>query len=272
MAILTFSRQPYSPGDSIAQEIAEKLDYKLIDKHIINNKIKDFHFDFSDELHDLSDEKQPGLFKQILKNRLVYNCLLQAILFDEASNGDAVIKGRGGHYIMNQPYVMNIRIIAPFDVRCAALEKEEGLHHDVAQKLLDKQGRERENFIKFLFQKDISEESAFDLIFNHHKLDTDAIISTILNYVKKVDQLQPLNDSDKDLLKRLSMEKRVEATIRKQVADDVNLKVDCERLGNIKISGYISDELERTKAYKLAQACRGVNHVENDLDTVKISV
>lgn len=272
MAILTISRQPYSPGDSIAQEIVEKLDYKLINKQIINNKIKDFHLNFSDELHDLSDEKQPGLFKKFLKNGLVYNCLLQAILFDEASNGNVVIKGRGGHYIMNQPYVMNIRIIAPFDVRCAALEKVESPHHDVAQKLLKKLGRERENFIKFIFEKDISEESAFDLIFNHHKLDTDAIISTILQYVKRVDQLQPLKDSDKDLLKRLSLEKRVEAMIRKQVADVVNLKVDCERLGNIKISGYISDEMERTKAYKLAQACNGVNYVENDLDTFKISV
>ncbi len=265
MAIITISRQSYSFGNEIAQEIAKKLNYKLIDKSIINNKVKDFHCNFSDELHDLANEKEPGFFKNFFKNPQVYNCLIQAILFEEASHDNIVIKGRGGQYILNQLYVLRIRIMAPFDVRCSRLEKKEGVNHDLAKKLLKKKDHERENFIRYLFNKDISEANSYDLIFNHHKLGTDAIISTILDHAGKIEKTQPLTENNKDNLKRLALEKRVEATIKKEISEQVDLTVECEKMGDIKITGFLASEIERNKIFKLAQSCHGVNSVDNQL-------
>lgn len=273
MAIITISRQPYSFGDEIAQEIAKKLNYKLIDKFIINNKVKDFHCNFSDELHDLANEKEPGFFKHFFKNPEVYNCLVQAILFEEASHDNIVIKGRGGQYILNQPYVLKIRIMAPFNVRCSYLEKKERVNHSLAEKLLAKKDHEREYFIRYLFKKDISKTNSYDLIFtgqiscfDHYKLGADLIISTILDYAKKIEKTQPLTENNKDNLKRLSLEKRVEATIKKEISSEhVDLNIGCEKLGDIKITGFVADEIERNKIFKLAQLCHGVNSVDNQL-------
>ncbi len=270
MTIINISRQPYSSGDEICQEVVDQLNYKLVDKSEINNKIKEFHINFSDELHDLADEKEPGFFKHFFKNPQVYNCLLQAILFEEASLDNVVIKGRGGHYFLNQPYVLNVRIVAPFEARCANLVKAEGINPDAAEKLLEKKDHERENFISYLFKEDISEAAAYDLIFNHHKLDTDVIVSTILEYAKKIQESHALSDNEKEMFKCKSLEKRVEATLRKEISEHVHLKINCDKLGEIRISGFISDELERKHISELAQKCHGVTSVENDLDTIRM--
>jgi len=217
MAIITISRQPYSFGDEIAKEIAKKLNYKVIDKFIINNKVKDFHCNFSDELQDLANEKEPGFFKHFFKKPQVYNCLVQAILFEEASHDNKVILGRGSQYILNQPYVLNIRIMAPFDVRCSYLEKKEDVTHILAEKLLD--------------------------------------------YANKIEKAQPLTDDDKENFKRLSLEKRVEAMISKEISEHIDLKVECKKMGHIKITGSFANEIERNKIFKLTQLCHGVNSV-----------
>lgn len=270
MTIINISRQPYSGGDEIADEIAEKLDYKLIDKLIINQKIKEFHYNFSDELKDLAEEKEPSFFKHFFKDPEVYNNLLQAILFEEASSDNVVIKGRGGQYFMDQPYVLNIRIIAPFQNRCENLEKQKKIDSDIAEKLLEKKDHDRENFIHYLFKKDTSDAHSYDLIFNHHKFNTDIIVSTILSYARHIQEKTPLTDQDKDQFKRYSLEKKVEATIKKEMPESVNLKVECEKLGTIKISGFVSDEIESSKIFKLSQKCNGVDSVENGLDTIRL--
>lgn len=270
MAIINISRQPYSSGDEISQEVADRLSYKLIDKSVINNKVKEFHLNFSDELNDLADEKEPGFFKTFFKNPQVYNCLLQSILYEEASNDNVVIKGRGGHFILNQPFVLNVRIVSPFPVRCSNLAKAEGIKPDVAERVLEKKDQQRENFIQYLFKEDIADASFYDLIFNHHKLETNVIVSTILEYVKRIQETNSLSATDKDKLKRMSLEKRVEASIRKDTTEHVRLKVECESLGDIKITGFASDEIERSSITDLAKSCHGVTSVLNELSTVRL--
>lgn len=270
MTIINISRQPYSSGDEICQEVVRQLDFKLVDKSEINNKIKDFHCNFSDELNDLADEKEPGFFKHFFKNPQVYNCLLQSILFEEASQNDVVIKGRGANYVLNKPYVLNVRIVAPFDTRCRTLSETEDIKLDAAGKILEKKDHERENFISYLFKKDASDASDYDLVFNHGKWSTNVIVSTIIEYAKKIRETHPLEETEKDLLKRCALEKRVEASIRKEISEHIHLRVECPVLGEIKLTGFATDEIERNNIYELAKKCHGVKAVDNDLDTVRM--
>lgn len=263
MAIINVSRQHHCSLNEIAVEIAKKLDYRLVDKSIINSKVLDFHCNFSDELYDLANEKKPGFFKNFFKSPQLYNCLVQSILFEEASHDNVVINGRGGQFVLNQLYVLNIRIVAPFDLRCSYLEKEEGVNHSIAEKRLEKKDHDRENFIRYLFNKDISDASPYDLIFNHHKLGTDAIISTVLDYAGKIEKEHPLTDHHKDELKRRALEKKVEATMIKEMPEYDHLKaIECKKLGDIKIVGFYKSGTNKDKIYKLAKSCHGVNSVK----------
>jgi len=81
-----------------------------------------------------------------------------------------------------------------------------------------------------------------------------------------------MTEAEKDALKRQSLEKRVEATLRKEVGDHVHLEIKCEKYGDIKISGYVSNENEKYKIYALTKSCPGINEVSNDLDTVRLQM
>jgi len=270
MAILNISRQPFSRGDEIADEIAHRLNYKLVDKSVINNKVRQFHCNFSDELHDLADEKEPGFFKHFFRNPVVYNCLLQAILFEEAANGDVVIKGRGGQFILDDPFVLNLRLIAPFEMRRLQLESQKQMNRDMAHSLLGKKDHERDNFIQYLFKRDISDASAYDIVFNHQKLSKLDIIDSILDSVRRLDTTHVMSETDRIRYRCRALEKRVEASIRKEFSEYVHLNVVCTSPGDVTIQGFVADELERTSFNKLAQACNGVQHVNCELETIRL--
>ncbi len=270
MTIINISRQPYSSGNEIADKIAEKLNFKLIDKQLINNKIKDFHCNFSDELNDLANEKEPGFFKHFFKDPEVYTYLLKAILFEEASDDNVLIKGRGGQYVLTGQHVLNIRIIAPFEIRCAALQQQKGLNQSAAEVLLEKLDHGRENFIQYLFHQDASEAETYDVIFNSGNLSPEIIVSTILNYAKESAAKNPMSEDTKTAYKCQALEKRVEATLQKKYPEIVKAKATCDTLGEIKISGFVPDEIESNKIYNLAKKCNGVTSVENNLDTIRM--
>lgn len=265
MAIINISRQPHSSQTEIAFEISEKLNYQLLDKAIINQKVKDFHCNFSDELFDLANEKEPGFFQHFFKSPEVYNCLVQSIIFEAASYDNVVVNGRGGQYILDRPYALNIRIIAPFEVRCSYLEKEDGINRSVVRKQLEEKDLQRQNFIQYVFNRDISEAGPYDLIFRHYKLSVDDIVSTILDHVEKLEKAYPLTDQDKDHLKRMSLAKRVEATLKKQMPDHEQLNIECEALGAIRLLGFVPNEAQGTEMCELAYRCNGVDSVDNQL-------
>lgn len=272
MAIINISRQSNSLGTEISAEVADKLKYKLIDKYEINNKVEDFYSDFSAELSDIANEKEPGFFKHFFRNPLVYNCILKSILLEESSHDNIVIIGRGGQYVLkNLNYVLNVRIIAPGHIRSAELMKKQNVNQDIAEKLIEKHDHERFHFIDFIFKEDVSNSEAYDLVISTEKFSRDYIVDMICDCATAINKGQPIADAEKDALMRQSLEKKVEATLREEVADHVHLEVKCEKkYGDIMISGYVSDEIERNKIYKLAKSCPGINEVLNELDTIRL--
>lgn len=272
MAIINISRQPYCFHEEIANEVAKKLNYRLIDKSIINEKVKDLYCDFADELNDLADEKNPGFFKNFFKNSQVYNCLLQSLLFEEASADKVVFNGRGGQYVLNQPYVLNVRVVAPFNLRCSFLEKKEGINNRGAKIRLKSKDHESESFIRYLFKKDVSNPDSYDLIFNHGKIIKNTIVSTILDYARELEKTNPLTNDDKLALRCLSLEKRVEATLKKYERKHDQLKIECKNFGAIKLKGFVFNDAQEKKLTELAQLCNGVTSVDNRLVRVHSGV
>lgn len=84
------------------------------------------------------------------------------------------------------------------------------------------------------------------------------MVSTIL-------ELHPLTEHHKNNLKRLAVEKRVEATLKNQGVEHDQLTVECEKLGAVKIKGFVLNETYGKRMCQLAQLCHGVDVVDNRL-------
>ena len=82
MAIITISRQVAALGDEIATALAQRMDYVFIGRQAIEQKIIDLGFP-AEKLKKY-DERKPGFFASLVKDRDEYLDYLQTAILETA--------------------------------------------------------------------------------------------------------------------------------------------------------------------------------------------
>jgi hypothetical protein len=273
MAIITISRQIGSFGDEIAQRAADELGYVLLDKKKINEIITDYSSDFSREVSVLTDESKPGFFDRFLYQQSVYCNLLSSIIYDAASKDKIVIVGRGGQFLLtDQPTVLHARIIAPLALRISRCIEQERIKEKLAEDIVRKNDRKRTEFIRYLYQAEVSDPKWYDIIINTGKFDIQSSIDILVKKARLLENEQRANDDAKNAFKALALRKRVEATLQKEMPDSNHIKVKADIDGTVSISGYISTDVEKTQAEQHTASVQGVQKVENLLQVAYFPV
>ena len=99
MAIITFSRQAAALGDELSQLVAKKMNYTFVGREDLEKKIVALGFP-KEKLHKY-DEKSPGFFASLAKDRDEYLDYLQTAVLEVADENNCVIVGRGSSVILN---------------------------------------------------------------------------------------------------------------------------------------------------------------------------
>jgi len=178
MAIITISRQFASLGDEIAFAAAEKLGYKCITREAIEKKILQSGFD-PEELKKF-DEKKPGFFASLTRNRDHYLDTLKTIIYETALEGNCVIIGRGSNFLLEG--VSNhlaVRVMCDSENRIKRLCNEQNVSEREAKKILKERDKVQKGYYKSFFETDIKKSAPFHLVLNTGLLDVDTA-STIL--------------------------------------------------------------------------------------------
>jgi len=273
MAIITISRQVGSLGDTIAEITAERLGYTLIDKDTIHERISAMSDDFSTEMNSLAEESQPGFFQRIFHHQAVYVNLISSIIYDAVSKDNVVLKGRGGQFLFtNRPNVINARIIAPLDFRVSNFQKQQNVDSHLAEELVRKRDRDRSGFIRYLFEKDVSESDGYDIILNTQKFDVESAAEILTSKATALSKTFPLSPELRDTYTSLALQALVQVTLQKRMPDSNYIKVKASPEGHITISGYIATHPEKSKAEAHAKAVSGVKSVKNDIHVAHFPV
>ena len=92
----------------------------------------------------------------------------------------AIILGRGCNYILgDKKEGLRIRLTAPFADRVKKIAGLRNVPEKEAEKMVGETDRERRNFLKSYFGKDMDDPSKFDLVFNTSTIGLDRICKTI---------------------------------------------------------------------------------------------
>ena len=92
----------------------------------------------------------------------------------------AIILGRGCNYILgDKKEGLRIRLTAPFADRVKNIAGLRSIPEKEAEKIVRETDRERRNFLKSYFDKDMDDPSRFDLVFNTSTVGLDKICKTI---------------------------------------------------------------------------------------------
>ena len=183
MAIIAISRQVAALGDEIAEATAKKLNYSFINRKEIERRIISLGFPES-ELKKY-DERKPGFFASLAKERDEYLDYLQIAILEAAAEGDCILIGRGSFIILDDlPNVLTLRFIAKDSVRRKRLMKEFNWDEKQANQRITESDTNRLGFHKSFFNLENENPALFHMVLNTGVLDVESASDIIVNLVK----------------------------------------------------------------------------------------
>nr|WP_321354326.1 cytidylate kinase family protein [uncultured Draconibacterium sp.] len=198
--VITISREYGSGGHEIGKRLAERLGIAFYDKNLIaltaeqsgftseyisQNEQKLAHsllFELYEQNYAYVNEKQPPLDSLFL--------VQSKIIRDIAQKESCVIVGRCANFVLKEnPKCFNVFIHADKEYRKKKITEEYGVHADVTDHELEKTDRERGNYCLHFTGKNWRDAANYDLTINSSKVDTNAIIDSIMDSIKQREKL-----------------------------------------------------------------------------------
>ena len=168
---ICFSRKIGVGALEIADILAEKIDYSVADREILDCIAKDAKL--SQSAIDFFDERYPGkmnelsmLFKTnsfLLSDYVRY---LFGAVFSIAGSGPTIFVGRGVHLIMPRHWVLAVRLISSKAHRVNRLAEILKVKEEDAERIVDRHDKEQKEFFKKAFGKTEASPYEFDMGIN----------------------------------------------------------------------------------------------------------
>ena len=266
MAVITISREMGTGAYHIAEELARKLKYTLVDGERIN--VCAPRYGLAPDMLQLIDEKPPSYITKEDRKRAAALNTMELILLDFARKGNVILYGRGGQDLLNGCCnVLRLRFIADFEERVERFAEREWIDPDLARAMIRRSDHQRGGFIHFYFDRDWDDPLGYDLTFNTSRLSPDVIVDTVVAAVKD----PALKEAEKGAVEQVDnmiLMKRIETALLNAPGLDYRPFTIVAERGTVTVSGYISSDEEKKTALKIVAGIKGVKSIDEDIQVV----
>lgn len=183
--VVTISRQRGSGGTLIASKLADRFNYTLLHRDIIDRIVESTGYKrrLVESLDEHSQSQMETWFAAMVAGKYVdgsdYARHLSEIIYSISKHGGVVVIGRGANFIVGHDLGFHIRVVAPRKERIENLMRYEGLSEKDAAKAVDASDHERGEFVKKTFGKSIDDPLYYDLVINHLTISIETATSLI---------------------------------------------------------------------------------------------
>ena len=269
MSLITITSGIGCGAPEIARLLNEKLNLEVYD----DGKLQEEALSMGISREELKDfnEKAPGLFNRLFRLKpQTYLEVMEAVIYKISGKDDAVILGYGASFLLRDfGCAFHVRIYASEPSRIEYLVAQQGFSTEAAKKLIDKSDDERNGFMRFAFRMNWDDPSLYDLIINTDKIGVDGAAEMIIA-ARDVDAIKECSLAALESMERLSLAKRVEAELIKNVLNPGNYNVFIPEAGIVHLSGIINPLESKDKLIGYVKAVSGVKEVITDLQTERI--
>ena len=169
---ICFSRKIGAGALEIADILAEKINYREVDRELLEHIAKDN--DLSRKTVEFFDERYPGKMSELgsmlfgEKSFIMseYVKKLISAVFTFANMGSTIFVGRGTHLILPRDRVLAVRIICSEKYRIERLSKLLDVEENEAEKVLHQIDQEQRAFFKKAFGRKDASPYEFDVVIN----------------------------------------------------------------------------------------------------------
>ncbi len=190
---LTITRDEGSLGDAVIQELARRSGWKVFDSEIVTLIAESSHV--REELVRQLDWKCHSIIEDTILRFLrmpeyksfgceEYHAALMRTLASIASQGSAIIVGRGSNIALRDDRSgFHVRISASPKARIASLSHEWGTTPEDARRRMETRDRQRREFVRHHFHRELDDPRFYDLTFNTDRLSVERVSSSILEVI-----------------------------------------------------------------------------------------
>lgn len=208
MAIITISRQVAAHGDEVATELAKLLNYKFITRKDIEKRIVELGF--PESKMPKYDERKPGFFASLTKDRDEYLNYVQLAILEAAEQKNVIIIGRGAFAVLQDvPNNISVRLIADEKTRISRLMEEFGWNEKQALQRIQESDTNRSGFHTSFYNVDVNDVSQFNMVLNTGSLGIPMSAQMIADLVEKKVTVKEETDGNKMIEEMLKAQKVV---------------------------------------------------------------
>lgn len=178
MTVVTISRQLGSLGCEVARAIAERLQFRVVYREIINEAARRAGMpDLA--LHTIDELGLLGM-KPTLQEQHAYHRALVQVMNELADEGRYVIVGRAGQAILHgRAGALHVRVISPMNLRIERLMQEHSISVEAAKAQIEASDRSRRAFLKRFYASDWDSPELYDVVINTEKIDPETAAGVI---------------------------------------------------------------------------------------------
>jgi cytidylate kinase len=187
MAAITVSRQLGSLGTQIARGVAQRLDYRMVWREVINEAARragapEAALAMIDDLGLLDVELRP-------EARRAYEQAVREVMEDLASEGDVVVVGRAGQVILaDRSDVLHVRVIAPMRLRVERIAAMQNIPTAAARAQVEQSDRTRRDHLRGYHGVDWDDPQLYDLVLNTAGLTVEGCVDLVCQALARCDQ------------------------------------------------------------------------------------
>lgn len=184
MAVITISRQCGSLGDELATYLASKMGCGLVTRDFV---FEHFFDGVSDDVKRQLEESPKFFLKTIEDSEITYkDRLIEELrdMADESSN--LVVVGLGGCVALGaRQDSINVKVGAALSIRKSRIARQQNVSDDQAEAILLSADRKHKRFVSNIYDRDLSEDSLYDLVLNTDKLSVEECADAVLAMVER---------------------------------------------------------------------------------------
>jgi len=265
MAIITIARQMGSLGNEIAVDVAQRLNYTLVDQAKLQDAA-DAYGMLKSELEEVH-EKRPTLVTRYLTMRhRAYLDMIQTIIYQYARDDDVVILGRGATVLLSDvPSALHVNTFAPFERRVEVVMGREGIARPLAEQLVRQSDQDRSGYMRYLFDHDWMDPLLYDIMLNTAVITREHACELIVDAAHTKELLDAHDQSMLILGNHVLVRRAEEALLKAKQVNPRHISVSVTTPGRVKLTGIVNSEKEKLAAEAVIRTVAGVSDVDNDL-------
>lgn len=189
--IITVSRQHGSRGRDLAGRLAERFQYTLLHRDVIDriSMSTGHQRRLLESIDEHSRSQLASWVDSMLSGRYLdetdYAVGLLKTVYTIARLGGVVVVGRGANFIVEPTRAVHLRVVAPLDERIHNLMRRGNLSADQAAHEIRATDQEREKFVRKLFHRSVDDPLAYDMILNESGRSLEALTRIATSVVEE---------------------------------------------------------------------------------------